>query len=240
MQRGVMASVPQAAPRPTRLEPLSAPDKWVRWLAFRLVELDRYPKRAILAANDFILFNFALWLAMCLRLGELFVPPSAAVFGLLTAAPLIGVATCFQLGVYRMVTRFIGTRGFTLAAGAVGLSALYWSLLLYLSGVYSIPRSVIILYPVLATVLIWLSRQSAMTLLRRGGVEIPSHVAGQERPVLIYGAGASGVQLLEALQASGGYRVVGFVDPRRTLARQYVAGLWGSSGERLAAVLGMH
>src|SRR5262245_63123780 len=95
-------------------------------------------------------------------------------FVVLAAAPLIGVATCFQLGVYRMVTRFIGARGFTLAAGAVGLSALYWSLLVCLSGVYSIPRSVIILYPVLATVLVWLSRQAATSLLRRGGVEVPS------------------------------------------------------------------
>ena len=236
MQRGPMASVPQAVPGPTRPH-AAAPQKWVRWLAFRLVELDRYPKRAILSANDFILFNFALWLAMCLRLGELFVPPSASVFAVLTAAPLIGVATCFQLGVYRMVTRFIGTRGFTLAAGAVGLSALYWSLLLYLSGIYSIPRSVIILYPVLATVLIWLSRQAAMSLLRRGGVDIPSQAPGHERPILIYGAGASGVQLLEALQTAGGYRVVGFVDPRRTLARQYVAGLRVSSPARLASLI---
>src|SRR5262249_51228497 len=179
-------------------------------------------------------------LAMCLRLGELFVPPSTPVFGLLTAAPLIGVATCFQLGVYRMVTRFIGTRGFTLAAGAVGLSALYWSLLLYLSGIYSIPRSVIILYPVLATVLIWLSRQAAMSLLRRGGVEIPAHAPGQERPVLIYGAGTTGVQLLEALQSTGGYRVVGFVGPRRTLARQYVAGLRVSSPARMASLVRVH
>jgi UDP-N-acetylglucosamine 4,6-dehydratase len=240
MRRGAMASVSQAAPGPTRVESHSAPQKWLRWLAFRLVELDRYPKRAILAANDFILFNLALWLAMCLRLGELFVPPSVAMFAVLTAAPLIGVATCFQLGVYRMVTRFIGTRGFSLAAGAVGLSALYWSLLVYLSGMYSIPRSVIILYPVLATVLIWLSRQAAMSLLRRGGVEIPAQVAGHECPVLIYGAGTTGVQLLEALHTTGGYRPVGFVDSRRTLARQYVAGLRVSSPERLASLIREH
>jgi FlaA1/EpsC-like NDP-sugar epimerase len=240
MQRGSMAGVSQVTPGLTRPKPDSAAQTRVRWLAFRLVELDRYPKRAILAANDLILFNLALWLAMSLRLGEVFVPPSAAVFAVLTAAPLIGVATCFQLGVYRMVTRFIGPRGFTLAAGAVGLSALYWSLLLYLSGIYSIPRSVIILYPVLATVLIWLSRQAATSLLRRGGVEIPSQVVGRECAVLIYGAGTTGVQLLEALQSTGGYRAVGFIDPRRTLARQYVAGLRVSSPERMAWIIREH
>src|SRR5262245_8907911 len=235
-----MAGVSQVTPGLTRRKPDSAAQKWVRWLAFRLVELDRYPKRAILVATDLVLFNLALWLAMSLRLGEVFVPPSAGVFAVLTAAPLIGVATCFQLGVYRMVTRFIGARGFTLVAGAVGLSALYWSLLLYLSGIYSIPRSVIILYPVLATVLIWLSRQAATSLLRRGGVEIPSQAAGRECPVLIYGAGTTGVQLLEALQSTGGYRVVGFIDPRRTLARQYVAGLRVSVPERMAGLIREH
>jgi FlaA1/EpsC-like NDP-sugar epimerase len=240
MQRGSMAGVSQVTPGLARLKPDSAAQKWVRWLAFRLVELDRYPKRAILATNDLVLFNLALWLAMSLRLGEVFMPRSAGEFAVLTAAPLIGVATCFQLGVYRMVTRFIGPRGFTLAAGAVGLSALYWSLLLYLSGIYSIPRSVIILYPVLATVLIWLSRQAATSLLRRGGVEIPTQATGQDCAVLIYGAGTTGVQLLEALQSTGGYRVVGFIDPRRTLARQYVAGLRVSSPERMASLIREH
>jgi FlaA1/EpsC-like NDP-sugar epimerase len=229
--------VPESTPGLTKVKPDATPRLWVRWLALRLVELDRYPKRVILAANDFVLFNLALWLAMCLRLGELFLPPNLSVFLVLSAAPWIGVATCFQLGVYRMVTRFIGARGFTLTAGAVGLSTLYWSLLVYLSGVYSIPRSVIILYPVLATVLIWVSRQAAISLLRRGGVEIPVQPPGQERVVLIYGAGTTGVQLLEALQTTGGYRPVGFVDPRRTLARQYVAGLRVSSPERLAALI---
>src|SRR5262247_1896045 len=135
MQRGSMAGLSQVTPGLTSDKSGAPRQTWVGWLAFRLVELDRYPKRAILAANDFALFNFALWLAMSLRLGEWFLPPTPTVFVVLTAAPIIGVATCFQLGVYRMVTRFIGTRGFTLAAAAVGLSALYWSLMLYLSGI---------------------------------------------------------------------------------------------------------
>ena len=119
----------------------------VHRLALWLVELDRYPKRAILAVSDFILFNVALWLALSFRLGELFVPPNWQMFLVLIAAPFIGIATFFQMRVYRMVTRFIGTRGITLTAVAVGLSALYWGVLVYFSGVYSVPRSVVVLYP---------------------------------------------------------------------------------------------
>ena len=129
------------------------------------------------------------------------------------AAPLIGIATCFQLRVYRMVTRFIGPRGFTLSpVAALGLSALYWSLLVYLSGIYSIPRSVIVLYPVLATALIWFSRQAATSLLRGGGVEIPAHPSVRDCAALIYGAGTTGVQLLEACGAPAPTMPVGFID----------------------------
>ena len=45
------------------------------WL-LRLVGLGRYPKRVILAVTDFIVLALALWLAMSLRLGEPYVPPS--------------------------------------------------------------------------------------------------------------------------------------------------------------------
>jgi FlaA1/EpsC-like NDP-sugar epimerase len=209
----------------------------VNRLAHWLVELDRYPKRAILAVSDFILFNLALWLALSFRLGVLFVPPNWQMFLVLIAAPFIGIATLFQMRVYRMVTRFMGTRGITLTAVAVGLSALYWGLLVYFSGIYSVPRSVVVLYPVLATALIWLSRQIAGSLLRGAGVEIPKHISDGIRTVLIYGAGNTGVQLLEALEASGGYRPVAFVDSRRTLARQYVSGLRVFSPERLVGLV---
>ena len=80
-------------------------------LALWLVELDRYPKRAILAVNDFILFNVALWLALSFRLGEAFVPQDWQMLLVLAAAPFLGIATFFQLRVYRMVTRFIGVAG---------------------------------------------------------------------------------------------------------------------------------
>ena len=209
----------------------------MRRLAYWLVELDRYPKRVILAINDFILFHLSLWLALSLRLGELFFPPNWPMFMVLAAGPLISVATFFQLRVYRMVTRFIGRTGFTLTAGAVGLSALYWGLLVYFSGVYSVPRSVVILYAVFATGLVWLSRQAAASFLRGAGVEVPNRVPERERNVLIYGAGTTGVQLLESLEETAGYRPIAFIDPSRTLARQYVAGLRVYPPERVAGVV---
>ena len=219
---------------------MTALDRQVRCLALWLVRLDRHGKRLVLAINDFLLFNLALWLAMSVRLGELFFPTSWDLFIVLGAAPCIGVATFFQLNVYRMVTRFIGGRGAALTAAAVGLSGLYWGLLVYLSGVYSVPRSVVLLYPVLATAFIWGSRQTAAGFLRSAGVELPASGPGSRerlRRVLIYGAETTGVQLLEALQGAGDCEPMAFIDPDPTLRGQYVGGLRVLPPERMPALV---
>jgi FlaA1/EpsC-like NDP-sugar epimerase len=220
-----------------RLQETSGFGARARALALWLVGLSRYTKRVILAVNDFTLFNLALWCAMSLRLGEFFVPQSWTLFVVLGAAPLIGVATFFQLNVYRMVTRFLGWQGVALGMAAVGLSALYWGLLVYLSGVYSVPRSVVLFYPVLATAFIWGSRQAAARFLRGAGVEVPSRTPERQRQVLIYGANTTGVQLLEALHAAGNCRPVAFVDPSPTLRSQYVGGLKVHLPERIPGLL---
>jgi FlaA1/EpsC-like NDP-sugar epimerase len=211
-------------------------DAQARCLALWLVCLSRHEKRVVLAVSDFILFNLALWLAVSARLGEMFFPRTWDLFVVLGAAPCIGVATFFQLDVYRLVTRFIGARGAALTAAAVGLSGLYWGLLVYLSGVYSVPRSVVLLYPLLATVFIWGSRQAAATFLRGVGVELP---ARQERArrVLIYGAETAGAQLLEALESAGSCEPVAFIDPNATLRGQYVGGLKVYPPDRLPGLI---
>ncbi len=212
-------------------------NRQARCLALWLVQLGRHEKRAVLAANDFILFNLALWLTMSVRLGELFLPTTWSLFIVLSAAPVIGVTTFFQLNVYRMVTRFIGGRGAALTAGAVGLSGLYWGLLVYLSGVYSVPRSVVLVYPVLATAFIWSSRQAAASFLRSAGVELPQRSQERARRVLIYGAETTGVQLLEALQCAGDCEPMAFIDPNPTLRGQYVGGLKVLPPDRIASLV---
>jgi FlaA1/EpsC-like NDP-sugar epimerase len=212
-------------------------DAQARRLALWLVGLGRHEKRAVLAVNDFVLLNLALWLAMSVRLGEFFFPPTWDLFIVLGAAPCIGVATFFQLRVYRMVTRFIGGQGAVLTTAAVSLSGLYWGLLVYLSGVYSVPRSVVLFYPVLATAFIWGSRQAAASFLGRAGIELPPRTHEQVPRVLIYGAGTTGVQLLEALRCAGSCEPVAFVDPNPTMRSQYVGGLKVYLPDRLPGLI---
>lgn len=221
-----------------KLSQTTALREWVHRTSLWLVGLGRYPKRAILAVNDFVLLNLALWLAMSLRLGEFFIPTTWQLFLVLSAAPFIGIATFFQVGVYRLVTRYIGGRGALLTAIAVGLAGLYWAVLVQLAAVPFVPRSVILLYPMLATALIWGSRQAAAWLLNEAGVEVPLPSRDRaRRPVLICGAGTTGVQLLDALRVAGNFKPMAFIDPNPTLRGQFVGGLKVYRPDRLPGLL---
>lgn len=223
---------------------------WLRWL----VELPRYPKRAILASIDFLLFSLSLWLALSLRLNEFYLPPSRLLALVQLTAPIIGVATFFRLGLYRLVTRFIGYGSFLIPI-AVGLSALLWAFVVLVSGVQFtprppgiappiinvVPRSVLFIYPVIATLLTWSFRQLAGWMLKSVHINIPAIVREtKSKKVLIYGANKNGVELREALRRSGQYEPVGFVDMNPTLWRQYVAGLRVYQPSRLPSVVQWH
>ena len=206
--------------------PLAGVGRQARVTAFALwvVGLPRYAKRVILVANDLALFGVALWLAMSLRLGEPFVSPTPFEVLLLGAAPFVGVTTFFQLGLYRAVTRYPNERGAGMMVAAIGLSTLYWGLLLLLAGAHSIPRSVVLLYPMLATLLILGSRQAAAIFLKIAGARA-FRLPGRMKRVLIYGAGMPGIQLLDALRSAGNYQAVGFIDPGPTLRGQFLGGV---------------
>ena len=97
--------------------------------------------------------------------------------------PVIGVATFFQLGLYRLVTRYIGGQGAVLIPVAVGLSALVWSLLVLLSGVQaagdasrSVVRSVSSSIRSSAAAFVWGTRQAAGWLLKSAASSSPCRV----------------------------------------------------------------
>ncbi|MEM9355249.1 MAG: nucleoside-diphosphate sugar epimerase/dehydratase [Pseudomonadota bacterium] len=201
-----------------------------------LVGLPRFHKRAVLVAMDFLILAFAMWLAMSFRLAELYVPPDLTILLMLIAAPCIGVATFAWFGLYRLVTRYIGHKGTTAIAVCVTLSVLIWALAIVLSGVTGVPRSVLVLYGIFGAGMIYATRQMAALLLRGAGIPIP--VPKQERPaVVIYGAGRTGVQLLEALKQTGEARPVGFLEDSSNLWGQYVSGQKIYRPEKLAKLI---
>ena len=195
---------------------------WRRWL----LELPRFHKRALLAGLDLVVLATALWGALSFRYGDYYVPDSPGAAALVAAGPLITVSIFSYFGVYRLVTRYIGFRGTTQIFLLVGLSVLIWSLLVFMSGQLGVPRSVVIGYGLTAAGLIALSRIVAGLILKSAGIRIPALRKEQSRkPVLIYGAGQMGVELLQALRRLRDRVPVGFLDPAPSLWGQYVGGI---------------
>jgi FlaA1/EpsC-like NDP-sugar epimerase len=220
---------------------LGKPAAWQRRALGWLVSRSRYQKRAILMLADGVLFYAALWAAMAVRYGELYAPPTWRHLLLLCAAPLIAVAMFFRLGLYRAVTRYFSLDTILVIFWASGIAGLLWALAILLSGLSGIPRTVVVFYPLVGALLVWSMRASAQILLGH-----PQEAAPRQPPqcdakrVIIYGAGTTGVQLLEALRQAGAYAAIGFVDPDASLWRQHVSGLKVHAPDRLRRLIREH
>ncbi|MFA5900510.1 MAG: nucleoside-diphosphate sugar epimerase/dehydratase [Hyphomicrobium sp.] len=204
----------------------------------RLLELPRLNKRIILVSLDFVLLTLALWIALSIRYNTAFIPFDWRMGLILISGPFITVATFAASGLYRFVTRYVGYRGHTRIIGCIWLSVLIWSLVVFMSGQLGVPRSVVLGYGLLATLLIAGSREVAAMILESAGVrlaELPLSV--DRKPVIIFGAGQLGVQLLEALRRGNHRDVVAFIDTEPSLWRQYIGGVKVHRPDRLANLI---
>ena len=170
----------------------------------RIVDLPRLAKRAVLMTNDGLLLLFAVWLAFSLRWGRVYWPDSWQLWFILLGAPLLGVAFFQAFHLYRVATRFIRDTDTARMYIALGLAVLSWVLLVLMvvgTGDPAVRRAA-------------LGDRDLCDFCGRVRQEQPPHrrvaAAGTRRcrkahaegqaPVLIYGAGAAGVQLQEALR----------------------------------------
>ena len=189
-----------------------------------LIALPRWAKRALLIGNDFLILSIALWAAYSLRLGVLYVPPDEIALALFVLAPVVGVATFYVRGLYRLVTRYFSHEAAGRLYITVFLAVVIWALLLFLIGLPGVPRSVVIIYGFFAAALIRVSRQFAGWLLQ----SVPNITFASIDPrtkVLVYGAGDTGLQLLRSLRDSKDYKPVALVDDN--------ASLWGQNIHRI-------
>jgi len=206
-------------------------------LAVWLIERPRWFKRALLIVNDLVLLSLAIWAAYTLRLSRLYVPPNPEKWLLLVAAPIIGVIVFYARGLYKLVTRFIGPEGTTRIYIAVIIAAVLWAVVVLMMAVKDHPRSVIVIYALIAALLIRLSRQWAGAMLLAAAPQHKPVSFDERKPVIIYGAGTIGIQLLRALNEAGGYKTVAFIDSNPSLAGQVVHGVKVLRPERIARVI---
>src|SRR5690606_14960344 len=117
-----------------------------------------------------------------------------------------------RLGMYRAILRYIGPQALTTIGKAVTGSAVLLAIVIYLYGTSTgavVPRSLVIIYWLLCLLFIGGLRLMIRRYFnqaqfgRRSIPLLPRNAAGrgdQRTPVVIYGAGAAGNQLLSALR----------------------------------------
>ncbi|HRO49502.1 MAG TPA: nucleoside-diphosphate sugar epimerase/dehydratase [Hyphomicrobium sp.] len=207
-----------------------------------LLNKPRYHKRAVLMIADFIALNLSLWAAFSLRLGGFYWPAQQPdILALIVVCPLICLAVLWWFDVYKVVTRYMGYRGITRVAMAISLGVLIWALVIVMSGQTGIPRTVIILFGVLATASLTLLRFAIRFLLESANIRAPRWQASvSTKPTIIYGAGQMGIRLLTDVRRAGDRNVVGFIDSSPSLWRQYINGVKVHAPQRLARLIERH
>ena len=168
-----------------------------------------------------------VWLAWTglhqLRYAILPLPPTLTLWGAETAIVLLAQALVFwRVGLYRGIWRFASVPDLLniLKSSVFGLLAIVVGLFLY-NRLEQVPRTVLILYPVVLTALLGMPR-----LLYRAWKDYRQ--TGSDRAVLrvlILGAGQAGEALVRDLRRAGAYQPVGFLDDAAKLRGSHLQGV---------------
>lgn len=189
------------------------------------ISLSRPIKRLVMLTADFLVLLLALVLSFSLRLGEWYWPENEVVF-LVLGAPFIAFPVFVYLGLYKAVIRYIGFKALWAVAQAVFLYMLLWGLLVLLSGVQGVPRSVILINGLVALFFIGGMRMMARWWIADVIVNHRSRRASdRNKSIVIYGAGNTGVQLATALSYGQDIYPVAFIDDDPSLSHQQTHGL---------------
>jgi FlaA1/EpsC-like NDP-sugar epimerase len=190
-----------------------------------LLSLPRPVKRIITLAVDVVLLLCAFWFAFWVRIDSMTPVASLPHWILILSIVFVTLIFFIKLGLYRAVIRYITAK--ILVAVAIGMVAS--SVLLIISAFYTtlfLPRTVPIIYFAFGLLMITGSRLTLRMLINRGltlGTKI-----------IIYGAGASGRQLLPALSQASEYYPVAFVDDNPRLQGTVMHGVTVYSPKKMA------
>jgi UDP-N-acetylglucosamine 4,6-dehydratase len=186
-------------------------------------------KRIITLSVDFIAVVFALWLAFSLRYSELYIPVQKQ-FWIFLLAPSIAIPVFIRFGLYRAIVRYIGLHALGTIFKAVALYTLLFAVMMLIAGPDNtgvVPRTV---YGINALILLLFTGGSRLVARwwfseYQIGKQFDGGMQRSMPPVLIYGAGASGVQMAGALKIGHQQKPVAFVDDEKSLHKHQINGL---------------
>lgn len=207
--------------------------KLIRFLQ-RIVGLDRHIKFALILIADALLCVAAVWIAFSIRLGEwhLWTPE---VLTVILASLVVWLPIFYIRGIYRSIVRFMGARTMIDIITSCMIMSAVLSIIFLFNPVQNVPRTIVVLQPILFASLLILSRLVAAYVL----LDLPnkSRFRGKLNRVLIYGAGSAGRQLALSLRHEPGMALNGFIDDDPRLIGQRLDGITIHSGDDVVDVI---
>ena len=206
-----------ALPTPTNWPTVKFMDKPNQNFKEWLFGLERWKKRLLQITSDCFVVPVTLLLAFFMRLEttDFLYQPDTYIGALIATVTAITVFA--GRGMYNNLTRHISIEtAYSIAIGSVISCAALLSGILLLE--LEIPRSVPLIYATLFCAFAAAMRLFIRTLGQSMVQKIRENIA-------IYGAGAAGIQLMEALRTNSNYRVRLFVDDNRELDGKNLRGV---------------
>ena len=180
-------------------------------------------RNVVAMVHDLLAASAAWVLAYLLRLNfALYEPYAEAVWRDLSwIVPLQG-AIFWRLRMYRGLWRYASLPDLRRILIAVGLGALAIALVITLLRIADVPRSVIVLYPILLSVLMGGTRVGYRAW-KEGHLTRLSEA--EAKPVIILGAGAAAASLLKGIGRNPDWHFVGMLDDDPAKLRREIQGL---------------
>ncbi|MBG1233231.1 polysaccharide biosynthesis protein [Aestuariivirga litoralis] len=178
-------------------------------------------KISVILAADVAAVLAAIMAARFLRVPFDMWPPDGTMH-LHLSGPMFSIFSLALMGFYKTASRGHSMRSEQGILASQVLAAALWFMYLHVFDLGGLPRSMLGIYPVFATLGLVATRRLAVYLLQTP----VSPLRDQERiPVFIYGAGREGLQLVDALRQGGRYVPVAFITTDYTLVGRKLAGL---------------
>ena len=190
-----------------------------------LLSLPRNFKRLLLISIDFVTLSLAVWASLIIRSDNFFYPSEGYIltgatpehiYAVIFLAPLITIPILILSRLYRSITRYITIETYVKITKACVVGAIIWSFIVYF--LFPIPRSVFIIYLIVSTGLVYLTRFIARDYLlntRKSNI----------KNILIFGIGNSSRQIAEILRLDLNINPVGFISENKEDKKTSIAEL---------------
>jgi len=200
----------------------------------QLIALDRNYKRALVIGIDALLCTSAIWLAFFLRLGS-WDFWSIPIYSYMAAALALWFPIFYLSNIYRVIFRFAGSGAIISLIKASVIYALPLIIIFGFVTIAGIPRTIPILHPIIFLTGLALSRIVMRYIL----VDILNNYAyrGQQKNILVYGAGSAGQQLANSLRTEPAMHLVAFIDDNPNLVGQRLNNKPVYSGKEILRII---